>query len=449
MTFKLARENWASRLGFMLAAMGSAVGLGNIWRFSYVAGENGGGAFLLLYLGCVLIIGIPVLLVEFSIGKKGQSDVIGSFQKLAPGKSWSLIGYLGIGSAFLILSFYGVVAGWSLYYLTQYINGNFWSVPSGGYGEAFGNFMGNPYQPLMWQALFMFITIAIVFTGIKKGIELANKIFMPGLAILLILLALYSLSLDGAMDGIRFLFSPDWSVLKNPSVYLAALGQAFFSLSIGMGAMLTYGSYLSTHEKLPGATVGIGFSDTLFAIVSGIVIFPAVFSFGIEPTSGPPLVFITLPDIFQQIPFGGIVGIGFFLMLSIAAFSSSISILEVPVAVVMRTWNWSRKKASVILGSIMFFFGITASLGMGVWSEVTIIPGKNIMDSMDYIASNIFLPLGGLLMALFVGWYWKKHEALDASDLKGIWIGNLWYVLIKFLAPVIILLIFLQAIEII
>lgn len=445
----MAREKWASKIGFMLAAMGSAVGLGNIWRFSYVAGENGGGAFLLLYLGFVFLIGIPLLLAEFSIGRQGQSDVVGSFQKLAPKKPWFLMGFMGIISAFLILGFYSVVAGWSLYYFWNYINTSFWSIPAGGYEATFGGLISDPYQPLIWHAIFMVFTILVVLTGVKKGIEKANKIFMPSLAVLLIVLALYSLTLDGAMEGVKFLFQPDWSVLKDTNVILAALGQAFFSLSLGMGSMLTYGSYLSKKESLPSATVGIGIMDTFFAIVAGVVIFPAVFAFGISPSSGPGLVFVTLPGIFADIPMGALVGTTFFFLLVIAALSSAISILEVPVAYVMRKFNWSRRFASVMLGMVMYVLGVAASLGMGSWADVTPIGDNNIMDSMNFVASNVLLPLGGLMIALFVGFQWKKQEAFAASDMTNNGLRHVWHGIVKVVAPIFIIIIFLQAVGLI
>ncbi|MCP3027516.1 sodium-dependent transporter [Halobacillus sp. A5] len=445
----MAREKWGTKLGFMLAAMGSAVGLGNIWRFSFVAGNNGGGAFLILYLLFVILIAVPLLLTEVSIGRKAQSDVVGSYKELAPGTPWFLTGFFGVLSAFLILGFYSVVAGWSIYYFANYITGNFATQPAAGYEGAFGAFISNSWQPLFWVALFMALTIFIVVSGVKKGIEAANKIFMPVLAIILIFLAFYSVSLDGAMEGVRFLFAPDWSAFSDPSIYIAALGQAFFSLSLGMGAMLTYGSYLSKEHKLPGATLGIGLTDSLFAIISGIVVFPAVFAFGIDPSSGPPLVFITLPTIFEQLPFGGIVGLVFFFALVLAALSSSVSILEVPTAYFMRAFNWSRRFSSILMGAIMFALGIFVSLGFGIWSGVTPIGDNDILDSMDYVASNILLPLGGLTMALFAGWYFKKEQALEATDFTGSIIGQIWYVIVKFVAPILIILIFLNALGII
>ncbi|QHE53885.1 sodium-dependent transporter [Pontibacillus sp. HMF3514] len=444
----MAREKWASKLGFMLAAMGSAVGLGNIWRFSYVAGENGGGAFLILYLGFVLLIGIPVLLAEFSIGRQAQSDVVGSYKELAPNKPWYLAGFMGIASAFLILGFYSVVAGWSLYYFWNYINGSFWTIPDAGYGATFEGLISNPTTPLFWHGLFMVLTILVVLTGIKKGIEKSSKVFMPTLAVLLVLLAAYSVTLEGAGEGLRFLFQPNWAKIDS-GVILAALGQAFFSLSLGMGAMMTYGSYLPKSESLPSATVGIGLMDTVFAIVAGVVIFPAVYAFDISASSGPPLVFITLPGIFAQMPFGSIVGLLFFFLLSIAALSSAISILEVPVAYFMRRFKWSRRFSSIFIGVIMYILGVVVSLGFGVWSGVTPIGELGILDSMDYVASNILLPLGGLTIALFVGWQWSSKEAFSASDMTNLGLRYVWLSVVKFLAPIFIVLIFLQSIGII
>lgn len=445
----MERENWASRLGFMLAAMGSAVGLGNIWRFSYVAGENGGGAFLIIYILSVFIIGVPLLLAEVSIGRKAQRDIVGSYQKLAPNKPWFLAGYIGVLSSMLILSFYSVVAGWALYYLWGYTSGFLNQMPAEGYGAAFSEYTTGDFQPLFWHALFLTLTMLIVLAGVKKGIELANKILMPLLAILMIGLAIYSLTLPGAKAGVEFLFKPDWSVLKDPTVIIAAMGQAFFSLSLGVGTMMTYGSYLSKDHKLPSATVGISIMDTTFAIISGVVIFPAVFAFGIDPSSGPELVFITLPEIFYQMDFGAIIGFIFFAALSMAAVTSSISLMEVPVAYLMRARKMSRKAASFLIGIIIFFSGMAVSLGLGRWSHITPIGDLNIFDSMDYLSSNIFLPIGGLVMALFMGWHYKKKDALSSTDFTNSRIGNVWYLLVKFIAPILIVIIFLNALGIV
>lgn len=342
-----------------------------------------------------------------------------------------------------------MVAGWAIFYFWNYLNGSYFSSPEVGYEGAFGQFISHSWHPIAWTALFMILTIIIVLSGVKKGIEAANKIFMPLLALILIGLAFFSLSLDGASEGVKFLFQPDWTALSDPSIYIAALGQAFFSLSLGMGAMLTYGSYLRKENKLPSAALGIGIMDTFFAVISGLVIFPAVFAFGIDPSSGPPLVFITLPSIFEQMPMGGIVGLVFFFALILASLSSSVSILEVPTAYFMRILGWTRFATSVVMGAIMFVMGIGVSLGFGIWSGVTPIGDLNILDSMDYIASNILLPLGGLSMALLIGWYFSKSEALEATDFTGSGIGQVWYYLVKFVAPVMIILIFLNKLGVI
>jgi len=429
--------------------MGSAVGLGNIWRFSYVTGENGGAAFLLVYVLCIVAIGIPIMLAEFTIGRRTQSDVVGSFQKIAPGKPWVLAGFMGIASAFIILSFYGVIAGWTLKYFFSYLTGGFSVADDGEYADIFGGFISNPYEPLLWQFLFMALTVGIVYVGVKKGIETSNKILMPLLAILVIILAGYSLTLGGAKDAFTFLFSPDWSQLTEPSVYLAALGQAFFSLSLGMGTLVTYGSYLSKKDSLPGAAVSVAVLDTSFAILAGLMIFPAVFAFGIDPSSGPALVFITLPGIFDSISFGTVFGLLFFLLLAAAALSSSVSILEVAVAYFMRKFDWSRQKTAILIGGIIFLLGIPSSLGIGPLSDITIIGDRDILDSMDFIASNILLPLGGLIIALFIGWGWKKSDALEASDLGETILGSFWIYTVRYIAPIAILIIFLVSVGII
>lgn len=439
------REQWGSRLGFMLAALGSAVGLGNIWRFSYVAGESGGAAFILIYLLCIAAIGLPILMAEFTIGRKAQQDVVGAFQKISPGKPWVLAGYLGVASAFIILSFYGVVAGWSIFYFVQYIIGGPDISGAGSSEDFFGSFTSGVFAPLLWQFIFMLITVGIVFVGVKRGIEASNKILMPLLAILVIILAGYSMTLNGAGEALSFLFTPDWSALTDPSVYLAALSQAFFSLSLGMGALITYGSYLSQKEKLPGAAVGVATMDSLFAIVAGLMIFPAVFTFGIAPNSGPGLVFIALPDIFADMSFGIIYGLLFFFLLSAAAISSGVSLLEVAVAYFMRKFNWSRQMTSVFIGVIIFLIGIPSSLGFGVLAEVTIIGDRGVLDSMDFLASYIFLPLGGMIIALFIGWGWKKADALEASNFGDTVLGNIWLWIVRVFAPFAIFMVFLYS----
>ncbi|MCP8616171.1 sodium-dependent transporter [Salirhabdus salicampi] len=443
------RDQWGSRTGFILAAMGSAVGLGNIWKFPYVAGANGGGAFLFLYILFVLLIGIPVMLAEFSIGRNTQRDVVHAFQKLAPKSPWVLAGILGVVATFFILSFYSVVAGWTLNYIAQYTVGGLGQAANTNYGEYFSQFISHPLMPIFWQTMFMILTVLFVYKGIKNGIEKLNKVLMPTLAVLIVGLAIYSLNLDGAMDGLKFLFQPDWSVLKDPSVYLAALGQAFFSLSLGLGALITYGSYLSKEEKLPSASLTIASLDTVFAIIAGLLIFPAVFTFNIEPGAGPGLVFITLPDIFGNFAYGQFVAITFFFLLAAAALSSAVSLLEVTVAFVIRQLKWTREKTAIFVGVLVTLVGIPSSLSLGIWSEIKLLGNLNIMDSIDYVASNIFLPLGGLLISMFVGWGWNKRDVLSEVNFQTNSLGTLWLISLRYITPIAIFCVLLYSLGII
>lgn len=317
------REQWRTRLGFTLAAMGSAVGLGNIWRFSYVAGENGGGAFLVVYIAAVLLIGLPIVVAETAIGRRAQGDAVAAFRVLAPGTPWVIGGAIAVASGFLILAYYSVVAGWTIKYLIDATTGALWR-PGGGYGAYFSGFIADPWQPVGWHALFMALTAGVVALGVQHGIEFANRILMPLLALIVIGLAVYGVLLPGSATGLRFLFAPDWSRLSDPDLYLAAVGQAFFSLSLGMAIYVTYGSYLSGIHRIPGACVSVVAGDTLFAIIAGVAVFPAVFAFGVDPSAGPTLVFITLPEIFAKMPGGEVVAVVFFLLLVAAALTSSV-----------------------------------------------------------------------------------------------------------------------------
>ncbi|WP_416147098.1 sodium-dependent transporter [Salipaludibacillus sp. HK11] len=430
------REQWATRMGFILAAVGSAVGLGNIWRFSYVTGDSGGAAFLLIYVLCIFLVGLPVLLAEFSIGRRGQSDVVGSFNNIAPGKPWVIGGVLGVVTSFLILSFYGVIAGWVGYFLFSYLTGAAGAVGQGGYEDFFVDFIGGAGGPVFWQFLFMAIVIGIVFFGVKKGIELSNRIFMPLLALILIILAGYSLTLDGAGEGLRFLFTPDWSAFGDPNVYSAAIGQAFFTLSLGMGAMITYASYLPKDTKLPTAAGGVVVLDTLFAIIAGIMIFPAVFTFGLDPASGPGLIFITLPEVFAQMGAGGtFFAILFFFLVAIAALSSAISLLEVSVSYVMRKMNWNRKLTTIVAGVVVTLVGIPSALSQGGPLSMTFL-GEPFLDFIDMITDQYTLPLGGFIVALFVGWGWNKVDALKETGLTNSVIGVIWLWFIRIIAPI-------------
>ncbi len=437
------REQWGTRTGFILAAVGSAVGLGNIWKFPYITGQYGGSAFIIVYLICIALIGLPVLLAEIMIGRRTKKDAIGAFQELAPGKPWFITGIFGVAAAFVILSFYGVVAGWTLAYTAKAINGDLLGLTAEDLGNQFGAFISTPLSPVIWQLFFMVLVISIVVGGVSKGIEKWNRVLMPTLAILMVILAIRSVTLNGAGSGIEFLFSPDFSALTATAV-IVALGHAFFSLSLGMGTMITYGSYVPTKENLPKAAFGISIADTVIALLAGLAIFPAVFAFGMDPAAGPGLVFITFPAVFAQLPAGQFFLILFFALLVIAALTSAISLLEVPVAYFMRKFSWTRKKATWTIGSIIFFFGIPSSLSMGPWSGFTIF-GLGFFDAMDFLGSNILLPLGGLFIALFAGWVMGTKEALQAADLgEGSGLGKAWIVVLRVVAPILILLVLLN-----
>ncbi|MTI49241.1 sodium-dependent transporter [Sporosalibacterium faouarense] len=411
------RDGFGSRLGILAAAAGSAIGLGNIWKFPYIAGENGGAAFILVYLICIFLIGMPVMLSELVIGRKGQSNAVGSFEKVKPNSPWKFTGVLGVGTAFIILSFYSTIAGWIFAYISRAITGKLTTINPGELEGFFGNLISGSFEPVLWQFIVIFITAFIVISGIKKGVEKYSKILMPVLLLLLIVLAIRSVTLEGAYAGLEFLFKPDFSSLSAKGV-LEALGHAFFSLSLGMCTLLTYGSYVKKNEKLPSLTLQITLADTFIALLAGIVIFPAVFAYGLSPDSGPNLIFITLPTVFHSMPFGGFFEILFFILIGIAAITSTISLLEVPVAFFTEEFNLSRKKVTVLIAVIIFIIGVPSTLSYGVMKDMTIF-GKNFFDLADFTASNILLPIGGLLISLFVGWVWGTRNAIREATNEG------------------------------
>ena len=440
------RGFWKSRLGFIFAASGSAVGLGNVWKFPYIVGENGGGAFVLIYLLCIFVIGTPIMLAEFALGRKTNLNPVGAFKAIAPQKAFVGIGYMGVLAGFLILSFYGVVGGWTFAYVVKSITGSVLSftTPKEA-GTFFGNFIGSTGETLFYHALFMWVCIAIVLRGIHGGIEKACDILMPTLVFFLFLLMFRSLTLDGAMEGVTFYLSPDFSKI-NSNTILIALGQAFFSLSLGMGCMITYGSYLSDKENLTSSTFYVVMFDTMIALLVGMVIFPAVFAMGLEPTEGPSLVFSVLPTVFTNIPMGQIVSVLFFTLLGIAAITSGISLLEVVVAYFIDQRGWERKKTVIIVGFTIFAFGIPSGLSFGIMSDFKLM-NMTFFDHVDNIASNYLLPLGGMLTAIFVGWIWGTQNASEEIEIQESasgfpWI-QYWEFLIRFITPVAVGLVFL------
>ncbi len=431
------RDKFGSTFGVIAAAAGSAVGLGNIWKFPYIAGVYGGAAFLFVYLAFIVAIGLPVMLSELIIGRKSQRNAFGAFKVLAPGTPWKYIGILGVSAAFLILSFYGVVAGWSVQYIVLSIQDGFSSKSPDEIASLFSTFIESPVRPVIYQLIFMLATGAIVIIGIKKGIEKSTKLLMPLLVVILIGLAIKSVSLEGARAGLEFLFKPDFSKLTGDGI-LSALGHAFFTLSLGMGTLITYGSYINKDNNLVRTVINVTVADTVIAILAGIAIFPAVFAFGIAPTEGPGLIFITLPNVFHQMPGGFVFSILFFVLLTVAALTSSISILEVVVAYFKEEFNMGRKGATVLATVLITILGVLCSLSMGVLEPYKLF-GLNVFDLMDWISANLLLPIGGLFIALFIGWFFgrKKVEAEVAfgGKLTGALLSVFMF-LVKFVAPI-------------
>ena len=445
------RGSFGSKFGIVAAAAGSAIGLGNIWRFPYVTGENGGGAFLILYLFFILAIGIPVMLSEFIIGRTTQQNPYGAFKTLKPNQPWFLIGVMGILAAFFILAFYGAVGGWTLEYLLQSAKNGFAGKSPADLDNLFNSVMSGTWRPVIWQLLFMAVTMYIVAAGIEKGIEKYAKILMPVLLLIIIIISVRSVTLPGAKDGLTFLFKPDFSKIFggaetgfNYKIILEALGQAFFSLSIGMGTLITYGSYISKKDNLGNSAVIVSFADTFIAILAGVAIFPAVFAFGIEPGAGPALVFKTLPNIFLQMKGGYIFALMFFILLTVAAITSSISVLEVVVAYIVEQFNVKRKKATLVAGGLISILGILCALS---WSDYAIsIGGVNFFGILELLATKFMLPLGGLAIVVYLGWFHGKDHALKEVSNNGTvnaWYINIYMFLVKFIAPLAISAVFI------
>lgn len=444
MAKKKGRAVFSSKFGVIAAAAGSAIGLGNIWKFPYITGVYGGGAFLFVYLGFILAIGLPVMLSELIIGRNSRKNAFGAFKKLAPKSAWSYIGSFGVGAAFLILSFYGVVAGWSIKYIFFSFANAFEGSSPEVISQTFGNFTQHPGKPLVYQLVFMVMTGAVVLIGVQKGIERFSKLLMPILLVLIIILDIRAITLDGAKEGLQFLFKPDFKSLSFEGV-LNALGHAFFSLSLGMGTLITYGSYIKRQNNLVQTAIQVTAADTIIALLAGIAILPAVFAFGIEPSQGPGLIFITLPNVFLQMPGGYIFSIMFFVLLTIAALTSAISILEVVVAYFSEELRMKRNIATIFATALISLLGIICSLSLGIFSEYELF-GNNVFDLLDKISANILLPLGGMFIALFIGWKFKKFKVMKeiakGGNLKPLFI-DVFMILVKFIAPVAIFFLFI------
>ena len=431
-------------MGFILAASGSAVGLGNVWKFPYIVGQNGGGAFVLVYMICIALVGLPIMLAEFTIGRKTSLNPVGAFQQLRPGTAWVGIGFMGVLAGFLILSFYGVVGGWTLAYVVEAMTQSLdqFTNPADA-GKFFGKFIASTEKVMFYHMIFMGLTIAVVIKGVHGGIEKACEVLMPTLVVMLVILMIRALTLDGAMEGLKFYLYPDFSKLTGQSVLLA-MGQAFFSLSLGMGAMITYGSYLPAKENLTSATLYVALFDTLIALLMGLVIFPAVFAMDLKPTEGPGLVFSVLPAVFTGMPFGWVASILFFTLLAIAALTSAISLLEVVVAYFIDQKGWKRKKAVLVMGLVIFALGIPSGLSFGLLAGFKPL-GMNFFDHVDNIASNYLLPIGGMMTAIFVGWVWgtkEAHKEIERHETTFHWAAY-WEFIVRYIAPVAVAIVFI------
>ncbi len=444
------RVNFGSKLGIILASAGSAVGLGNVWRFPYEAGEHGGAAFILLYLGCVLFMGMPIMISEFLIGRHSRANTERAYRILAPGTPWRWVGFMGVMAGFLIFSYYSVVAGWTLDYTLQAAIGGLADKTPAEYEAAFVSFTEDKFRPLLWLVLFILATHIIVVKGIKDGIERAAKIMMPMLFVLIIILVFCSVSLPNAEKGLEFLLKPDFSKL-NSEAFLAAMGQAFFSLSLGMGCLCTYASYFGKDTNLSKTAFSVGIIDTIVAILAGFIIFPAAFSVGINPDAGPSLVFITLPNVFEQafgsIPVLAIVcSVMFYFLLTLAAITSTISMHEVVTAYLNEEYNLSRKVAASCVTAVALVLGVVCSLSLGVWDHLQVF-GMTIFDLFDYVTAKIMLPLGGMLVSIFTGWYLNRklveNEVTNDGSLK-IPFFKLYIFLLKYIVPVFIAAVFIN-----
>lgn len=427
----MAEEKFSSKMGAVAAAAGSAVGLGNVWRFPYIVGEDGGAAFILLYVFFTIAISIPVLMTEFSLGRMTGKPVTSVFQTLCPGGKWQIIGFLGVLTAFLIMSYYNIVSGWTLYYTVASAGGWLEGLNELQISQFYGALSSDSVRGIIWLIVVLLATSFVVAKGVSGGIEKYSKILMPLLFILIIVMLVRAITLDGAADGLSFYLSPDFSKLT-PKAVFDALGQSFFSLSIGMGTMTTYGAYVQRNQSISGLAVRVAAVDFLVAFLAGAVIFPCVFAFGINPSQGPGLVFVTLPNIFNMMPLGRLFSVAFFALLVVAALTSSISLLEVVVAYIKTSFTMGRRKATVIAASFTLLFGIACAVSPLFFSIV------------DNLTANVMMPLGALLIVIFAGWILPSSKMQDELSAHGetFSLFRLYYIVLRYVVPIVILIIF-------
>lgn len=440
---------WSSRLMFVLAAAGSAVGLGNIWRFPYVAGENGGGAFVLVYLGCIFLIGVPIMTAEILLGRAGRQSPINAMRDLVSHSNasplWQVIGWMGALAGFMILSFYAVIAGWALSYLFQMGSGAFIGADAVHAAAAFSELTGDVVSVVGWHTVFMLMTIGIAARGVGAGLEATVKVLMPALFFLLIVLVVYSAVTSGRfVDGLSFLFSFNIEKLTWDGV-LMAMGQAFFTLSLGMGAIMAYGAYIPKDVSIISTATTIALLDTLVALMSGLVIFPLVFANGLESSAGPGLMFVTLPLAFGQMTGGAFFGAIFFLLVTFAAITSSISLLEPAIAWLIERLKTTRVKAALIVGGVAWFIGLGSAFSFNIWSDVYFFNEMTFFDLMDYVSNNILLPLGGVFIALFAGWAIDQEVTREQLSSSSPLMYNAWRFVTRFIAPAAVFSVFLLA----
>ena len=447
---RLERARFGSKLGVILATAGSAVGLGNIWRFPYMAGQNGGAVFIMIYIFCILLLGIPCMISEFIIGRHGQANTARAYRKMAGGTMWSFIGYMGVLTGFLITGYYAVVSGWCLEYVWASVLGKLHGDPAF-ITNYFTSFSQDPVKPVFWTLIILLTTYLIIENGVRDGIERASKLMMPTLFILLLIIVVASCMLPDAEKGIEFLFKPDFKKI-NSEVFLAALGQSFYSMSIAMGCICTYASYFSKHTNLTNSAVQIGVIDFIVALLAGLVIFPAAFSVGVRPDSGPSLIFITLPNVFQQafsfIPsLGYFISVLFYILLSMAALTSLMSLHEVSTAFLQEEMVITRKKAARIVTISSIIVGAMCSLSLGAWSKYQFF-GKTVFDLFDFVTGQLFLPIVGFLTCIFIGWFVPhkivRDEFTNWGTLRNGTLFHIYLLLVKYVCPVCILFIFLR-----
>lgn len=443
----MKRDNFGSSFGVLVAMAGSAVGLGNLWRFPYLVGTNGGAAFIIIYLAIVFILALPIMYSEFVIGRRAQANVYTAFKQLAPGSKWGITGIIAIVCCVMIISFYSVVGGWTIDYMVKSITMQF-SSDTSALGGLFEKTVTSSWQPVMYMAAFVILSGAILMAGVKDGIEKYSKVLMPLLFLMVVVIAVRSVTLPGADKGVEFLFKPDFSKVT-ANTFLDALGQAFFSLSVGFGIIFTYASYVKKDENVIKMSVQTALADTIFAIIAGVAIMPAVFSFGISVGQGPGLVFVTLPYVFSQLPLGSVIGFIFFFVLFIAAITSLISLMEVVVAFIIEVFNLSRRAALALLIAVILCLGTLCSLSQGVLSDVKIL-GNNFFDLFDKVSANILIPVGALLIVIFAGWKMKRADFIDEITSGGLHKINPLYLKVilfsvRYVAPIIITIIMVRS----